>query len=52
MHFEQMACRPFEPWGADDSPEGPELDKETMEERRFCSIGERRMLGFQCSCSS
>ncbi|EMD34084.1 hypothetical protein CERSUDRAFT_117594 [Gelatoporia subvermispora B] len=49
----QMACSPFEPWGAEDF-EGDEssLDPEVREERRFCSLGERKMLGFQCSCSS
>ncbi|CAL1716563.1 unnamed protein product [Somion occarium] len=48
----QMACNPFEPWGAEDMPDDTELDVETKEERRYCGMGERRMLGFQCSCSS
>ncbi|KAI0671584.1 hypothetical protein C8Q78DRAFT_973334 [Trametes maxima] len=48
-----MACNPFQPWGAE-GYEGHEasLDAEVKEERRFCSMGERRFLGFQCSCSS
>ncbi|KXN91709.1 UPF0061 protein C20G4.05c [Leucoagaricus sp. SymC.cos] len=48
-----MACNPYEAWGAegDERPEG-ELEKEEREERRFCGIGETKMLGFQCSCSS
>ncbi|KAK7690812.1 hypothetical protein QCA50_005912 [Cerrena zonata] len=48
----QMACRPFDSWGAEDTLDDAELDEETKEERRFCGIGERKMLGFQCSCSS
>ncbi|KAH0832952.1 hypothetical protein J3R83DRAFT_11927 [Lanmaoa asiatica] len=49
----EMACSPFEPWGAegDDTPDN-ELDPEIREERRYCSMGEKRLLGFQCSCSS
>ncbi|KIJ12837.1 hypothetical protein PAXINDRAFT_101049 [Paxillus involutus ATCC 200175] len=49
----QMACSPFESWGAegDDTPDS-ELDPETREERRLCGMGERKLLGFQCSCSS
>ncbi|KAF5359797.1 hypothetical protein D9756_003348 [Leucocoprinus leucothites] len=48
-----MACNPYEAWGAE-GDEGPEaeLEKEEREERRFCGIGEKKMLGFQCSCSS
>ncbi|KAF8896242.1 hypothetical protein BD779DRAFT_1494772 [Infundibulicybe gibba] len=48
-----MACNPFEPWGAeeDERPEA-ELDAEEKEERRYCGMGEKKMLGFQCSCSS
>jgi hypothetical protein len=48
-----MASNPYETWGAEDEerPE-EELGKEEKEERRFCGIGERQMLGFQCSCSS
>ncbi|TFK45387.1 UPF0061-domain-containing protein [Heliocybe sulcata] len=49
----QMACNPFDNWGAegDERPE-EELDDETREERRYCGIGEKQMIGFQCSCSS
>ncbi|KAF6757235.1 hypothetical protein DFP72DRAFT_892062 [Ephemerocybe angulata] len=49
----QMACNPFEPWGAEDedTPEG-ELSAEEKAERDYCGLGERKMLGFQCSCSS
>ncbi|KAF8071998.1 hypothetical protein FPV67DRAFT_1412381 [Lyophyllum atratum] len=48
-----MACNPFEPWGAEgDERAEEELDKEEREERRYCGMGETRMLGFQCSCSS
>ncbi|KAF8969247.1 hypothetical protein BDZ97DRAFT_1915590 [Flammula alnicola] len=48
-----MACNPYEPWGVegDERPES-ELSKEEREERRYCSLGEKKMLGFQCSCSS
>ncbi|KAF8656791.1 hypothetical protein AX16_002343 [Volvariella volvacea WC 439] len=48
-----MACNPFEPWGAegDDRPEEA-LTAEEKEERRYCGMGEKKMLGFQCSCSS
>lgn len=48
-----MACEPFERWGAEgDERQDEELEKEVREERRFCGMGERKMLGFQCSCSS
>ncbi|PCH42278.1 UPF0061-domain-containing protein [Wolfiporia cocos MD-104 SS10] len=49
----QMACHPFESWGAEGF-EGDEstLDAERKEERRYCSIGDTNLLGFQCSCSS
>jgi len=49
----QMACSPFEPWGAEggNTPDN-ELDPEIREERRYCGMGEKRLLGFQCSCSS
>ncbi|KAI0768074.1 hypothetical protein BD413DRAFT_137978 [Trametes elegans] len=48
-----MACNPFEPWGAEgfDGDEN-ELNPEVREERRYCSLGEKQLLGFQCSCSS
>ncbi|KAJ3553598.1 hypothetical protein NP233_g12609 [Leucocoprinus birnbaumii] len=48
-----MACNPYEAWGAEgDERAEAELEKEEREERRFCGIGEKKMLGFQCSCSS
>jgi hypothetical protein len=52
----QMASSPFERYGAEeeevrDSTSCP-VDKEIAEERRFCGMGETKMLGFQCSCSS
>jgi len=46
----QMCCNPFEPWGAE-GDEQPE-DAEVREERRYCGMGAKAMLGFQCSCSS
>ncbi|KAK2460898.1 hypothetical protein APHAL10511_007368 [Amanita phalloides] len=50
----QMAANPFEPWGAEDGYDKDDisLEPEQREERRYCGIGEKRMLGFQCSCSS
>jgi len=49
----QMACNPYEPWGAEgDERPDEELDAEIREERRFCGMGAKAMLGFQCSCSS
>ncbi|EIN04035.1 UPF0061-domain-containing protein [Punctularia strigosozonata HHB-11173 SS5] len=49
----QMACSPYEKWGAEDQVElSDDVDKEVAEERRYCGMGERKMLGFQCSCSS
>ncbi|KAK0233872.1 hypothetical protein IW262DRAFT_1452426 [Armillaria fumosa] len=49
----QMACSPFDPWGAeDDSRPDEELSAEEREERRYCGMGDKSMLGFQCSCSS
>ena len=47
-----MACKPYEPWGAETQEDDSGLDAELKEERRYCSMGERRLLGFQCSCSS
>ncbi|OJT15131.1 UPF0061 protein C20G4.05c [Trametes pubescens] len=48
-----MACNPFEPWGAEgDESDESLLDTEVKEERRYCGMGERKLLGFQCSCSS
>lgn len=46
----QMACNPFEPWGGEGEEE--ELEKEEQEERRYCGLGDKKMIGFQCSCSS
>ncbi|TFY52835.1 hypothetical protein EVG20_g10382 [Dentipellis fragilis] len=49
----QMACEPFEAWGAEgDERSKAELDPEVWEERRLCGTGDKKMLGFQCSCSS
>ena len=48
-----MACNPFEPWGREDfDGDEAELSTEEKEERRFCGMGEKKLLGFQCSCSS
>ncbi|KAF9048545.1 hypothetical protein BJ165DRAFT_1460470 [Panaeolus papilionaceus] len=48
-----MACNPFEPWGAEDSEDPEEgLSEEEKAERRYCGLGDKKMLGFQCSCSS
>ncbi|KAJ6494748.1 hypothetical protein C8R47DRAFT_1117036 [Mycena vitilis] len=49
-----MASNPFEPWGGEDAnaEDETQLDAEQREERRFCGLGDSRMLGFQCSCSS
>ncbi|EJF64664.1 hypothetical protein DICSQDRAFT_52883 [Dichomitus squalens LYAD-421 SS1] len=47
-----MACNPYEPWGAEGVEDESGLDAETKEERRYCGMGERKLLGFQCSCSS
>ncbi|KAH9063867.1 hypothetical protein EDB87DRAFT_1600794 [Lactarius vividus] len=49
----QMACNPYDSWGAEgDNRADEELDAETREERRLCGVGDAKMLGFQCSCSS
>ncbi|KAK0209041.1 hypothetical protein DFS33DRAFT_1380529 [Desarmillaria ectypa] len=49
----QMACSPFDPWGAEDDSRSDEgLSAEEREERRYCGLGDKNMLGFQCSCSS
>lgn len=49
----QMTCSPFDLWGAeDDSRPDEELSAEELEERRYCGLGDKSMLGFQCSCSS
>ncbi|EKM78698.1 hypothetical protein AGABI1DRAFT_59713, partial [Agaricus bisporus var. burnettii JB137-S8] len=44
----QMASNPFEAWGAEgDEQSEEELSKEEREERRYCGIGDEKMLGFQ-----
>ena len=49
----QMVSNPYELWGAeDDERPTSELSKEEIEEQKYCGIGEKKMLGFQCSCSS
>ncbi|KAF9000596.1 hypothetical protein BDQ17DRAFT_1359195 [Cyathus striatus] len=45
----QMASYPFEEWGAEGSDA---VTKEEREERRYCGLGDKKLLGFQCSCSS
>jgi hypothetical protein len=45
-----MCCKPFEAWGAEGDNQVE--DGEVKEERRYCGMGEKAMLGFQCSCSS
>jgi len=53
MKVLEMATKPFDTWGAEDDLSIEErLDEEIREERRFCGLGDQRMLGFQCSCSS
>ena len=49
----QMATNPYEGWGGefDGRAEG-EMSEEEREERRFCGLGAKRFVGFQCSCSS
>jgi len=47
----EMATNPYEPWGAEGVSEACS-NGEVKEERRYCELGEERMLGFQCSCSS
>jgi serine/tyrosine/threonine adenylyltransferase len=51
-----MASAPFERYGAEEDeardPASCPLDKEVAEERRLCGMGDSKMLGFQCSCSS
>ncbi|KAL5486061.1 hypothetical protein ACEPAI_7105 [Sanghuangporus weigelae] len=51
MH--EMAIHPFDPWGAeDDERPTSSLSGEEREERRFCGLGAKKFIGFQCSCSS
>jgi serine/tyrosine/threonine adenylyltransferase len=47
-----MGTQPFEAWGAEGTEDDANLDQETKAERRLCGLGEKKMLGFQCSCSS
>ncbi|KAG6852250.1 hypothetical protein C0991_001571, partial [Blastosporella zonata] len=41
-----MATNPYEAWGAEGEEEQEEMSKEEREERRFCGMGEKKMLGF------
>ncbi|KIK24010.1 hypothetical protein PISMIDRAFT_10450 [Pisolithus microcarpus 441] len=50
--FGKKACSPFKPWGREGDIPDDELNEEEREERRYCGLRDRRMLGFQCSCSS
>ncbi|GAA5911580.1 hypothetical protein JCM5296_005254 [Sporobolomyces johnsonii] len=52
-----MAQHPFEPYGEGEIEKGEKGDgvcptPEEMERQRLCGVGEKDMLGFQCSCSS
>lgn len=47
-----MAMNPYEPWGDEGVNEEVGATVEVGEERRYCGLGEERMLGLQCSCSS
>ena len=49
-----MAVNPFEDYGEDmvDPSTCSRPTKEVLEQRRLCEIGDKQMLGFQCSCSS
>jgi len=47
-----MSLSPFESWGREGEESEEGLSEEEKEERRLCGLGEERMLGFQCSCSS
>lgn len=48
----QMAVKPYEAWGGEDADSTAELDDEIKEEQRYCGLGTRKFIGFQCSCSS
>ncbi|KAF9645094.1 UPF0061-domain-containing protein [Thelephora ganbajun] len=48
----KMATNPYEPWGAEGVDEEVCTSGEVREERKYCGLGEEKMLGFQCSCSS
>ena len=47
-----MATNPYEPWGAERVGEEVCISSEVEEEGRYCGLGEEKMMGFQCSCSS
>ncbi|WVF71172.1 hypothetical protein IAT40_005970 [Kwoniella sp. CBS 6097] len=48
-----MSTRPFEPYGEGAEWPGKGSTKaEWEEDRRLCGLGNKEMLGFQCSCSS
>lgn len=48
----EMTTKPFEPWGGESKLSDDGLTPEEKEERRYCGMGAKTMLGFQCSCSS
>lgn len=48
----QMATNPYQPWGGEFERDEKALSEEEREERRFCGLGAKRFMGFQCSCSS
>ncbi|OCF38633.1 hypothetical protein I317_07581 [Kwoniella heveanensis CBS 569] len=53
-----MSTRPFQPYGEGAEYPGPgkgspsSSKAEWEEDRRLCGLGDKDMLGFQCSCSS
>ncbi|WVQ99689.1 hypothetical protein IAU59_006828 [Kwoniella sp. CBS 9459] len=47
-----MSTRPFQPYGEGAEWPGKGSKAEWEEDRRLCGLGEKDMLGFQCSCSS
>ncbi|KAI6117209.1 hypothetical protein EDD16DRAFT_1520095 [Pisolithus croceorrhizus] len=52
LHVEAMAHSPFKPWPRKGNMPDNELSEQEREEWRYCGLGDKRMLGFQCSCSS
>jgi hypothetical protein len=46
-----MSLHPFEPYGGE-LKEGEDLTPSEEIENRLCGMGDKAMLGFQCSCSS
>lgn len=53
LNHGQMTTNPFKPWGAEFTEHEASIsDTEIREERRYCGVGSRELLGFQCSCSS